>query len=138
MQIPKSVRILYADDNEDACYMLSILLGYSGIDVLPALTIAEAIREAKNNHFDAYLLDSRFRDGSGFSLCRQLLKMNPHVPVVFYSGDGGSTYREKGLAAGAGAYLVKPYIDTVAPTILRLVSQNGNGNGTKPEGLATS
>lgn len=121
MHVPKRVRILYAEDNEDAGLMLSILLGYSGIDVLPARTIAEAIREAKNNEFDAYLLDNRFMDGSGEDLCRQLLEINPHVPVVFYSGDGGSTDKKNGLAAGAGAYLVKPQIDTIAPTILRLV-----------------
>jgi DNA-binding response OmpR family regulator len=125
MQVPKRVRILYVDDNEDAGLMLSILLGYEGIDVLPALTIAEAIREAKNNKFDAYLLDSRFQDGSGYSLCRQLLEINPHVPVVFYSGDGGSTDKKMGLAAGAGAYLVKPQIDKIAPTILGLVSPGG-------------
>jgi CheY-like chemotaxis protein len=130
MQVPKRFRILYAENNEDACLMLSILLGYSGIDVLPARTIAEAIREATNNEFDAYLLDNRFMDGSGEELCRQLLEMNPHVPVVFYSGDGGSIDKKKGLAAGAGAYLVKPQIDTIAPTILRLV------DGAKLEGLA--
>ena len=69
------------------------------------------------------MLDSRFRDGSGEELCRQLLEMNPHVPVVFYSGDGGPTDKKKGLAAGAGAYLVKPQIDKIAPTILRLVAE---------------
>jgi DNA-binding response OmpR family regulator len=136
MQVPKRFRILYAENNEDACLMLGILLGYSGIDVSPAGTIAEAIREAKNNQFDAYLLDNRFMDGSGEELCRQLLEMNPHVPVVFYSGDGGSTDKKKGLAAGAGAYLVKPQIDTIAPTILRLVSREMNG--AKLEGVSAS
>jgi two-component system sensor histidine kinase and response regulator WspE len=106
--------------------MLSILLGYSGIDVSSAGSIAEAIREAKNNKFDAYLLDSRFPDGDGNALCRQLLEINPHVPVVFYSGDGGTNDKKKGLAAGAGAYLVKPQIDKIAPTILHLVGNNGS------------
>jgi DNA-binding response OmpR family regulator len=134
MQVPKRFRILYAEDNEDACLMLSILLGYSGIDVSPAGTIEEAVREAQTNKFDAYLLDSRFPDGSGEELCRQLLEMNPHVPVVFYSGDGGSIDKKKGLAAGAGAYLVKPQIDKIAPTILQLVSRDVDG--VKLEGLA--
>jgi DNA-binding response OmpR family regulator len=134
MQVPKRFRILYAENNEDAGFMLSILLGYSGIDVLPARTIAEAIREAKNNEFDAYLLDNRFMDGSGEELCRQLLEMNPHVPVVFYSGDGGSIDKKKGLAAGAGAYLVKPNLDKIAPTILRLVSRDVEG--AEPQCLA--
>jgi DNA-binding response OmpR family regulator len=133
MQVPKRFRILYAEDNEDACLMLSILLGYSGIDVSPAGTIEEAVREAQTNKFDAYLLDSRFPDGSGEELCRQLLEMNPHVPVVFYSGDGGSVDKKKGLAAGAGAYLVKPNLDKIAPTLLQLVANDGEG--IKPAGL---
>ena len=136
MQVPKRFRILYAEDNEDACLMLSILLGYSGIDVSPAGTIEQAVREAQTNQFDAYLLDSRFPDGSGEELCRQLLEMNPHVPVVFYSGDGGSIDKKKGLAAGAGAYLVKPQIDSIAPTILRLLANDREG--TKLEVLAAA
>ena len=125
MHVTKRVRILYAEDNEDACLMLSIFLGQAGIDVLSAGSIAEALREAKNNQFDAYLLDSRFRDGTGQLLCRQLREINPQVPVVFYSGDGRSAEKEQGLDAGASAYLVKPHLDMIAPTIMDLVAKAG-------------
>jgi len=123
MKFPSRYRVLYAEDNEDARFMLSTLLGFSGIDVLCANTIEEAFQAAQNEHFDAYLLDSIFPDGSGLELCRQLREFNPQTPIVFYSSDAYETDRQKGLAAGAQAYLVKPEVDTVIPTLLQLVTQ---------------
>jgi CheY-like chemotaxis protein len=88
MKAQQRIRILYAEHDEDTCLMTRILLGYSGIDVESAHTIESAVRKAKSGEFQAYLLESRFRDGSGLLLCRRLLEINPHVPVVFYSGEG--------------------------------------------------
>jgi len=70
-----------------------------------------------------YLLDTRFPEGSGLDLCKQLREFNPQTPIVFYSGDARETEKAKGLAAGADAYLVKPDSDTVLPTIFRLLNQ---------------
>jgi CheY-like chemotaxis protein len=115
-------RVLYAEDNEDACDMLTALLGFSGIDVLCAYTVKEAFQQAQNERFDVYLLDSRFPDGDGLELCRQLRELHPQIPIVFYSSNAYETDRQAGLAAGAQAYLVKPEVETLVPTILRLVS----------------
>jgi CheY-like chemotaxis protein len=123
MKALNRIRILYADDNEEACFMLSTLLGFSGIDVLSAHTVKEAFQKAQNEYFDAYLLDSRFPEGSGLELCRQLREVDPQTPIVFYSSDAYETDRQNALAAGAQAYLVKPEVDTVVPTILQIVSR---------------
>lgn len=117
-------RVLYVDDNVDACFMLSTLLGFSGIDVLCAYTIKDAFRLAENEHFDVYLLDNRFPDGSGLELCRQLRELSPQTPIVFYSGDAYETDRQKALAAGAQAYVVKPEIDKVVSTLLQLMPRS--------------
>jgi len=55
-------------------------------------------------------------------LCRRLREFSPQIPIVFYSNDAREIDRQKGLATGAQAYLIKPEIDTVLPTILRLAS----------------
>jgi DNA-binding response OmpR family regulator len=117
-------RILYADDNEDACFMLSILLGFSDIETTSANTIGEALRLAQTEYFDLYLLDTRFPEGSGLDLCRRLREFNSQTPIVFYSGDAREIDKAKGLAAGADAYLVKPNTDTVPATILQLLKQS--------------
>lgn len=124
MKESNRVCILYAEDDKDAGDMLSALLGFSNIDVSFARSVREAFQLAQNEHFDLYLLDGGFKDGTGLELCRQLRGLNPQTPIVFYSGNAYKTDKEKGLAAGANAYLVKPDSDTVAETIFRLVNQN--------------
>jgi CheY-like chemotaxis protein len=128
MKRAKRLSILYAEDNEDACLMLSTLLGFSGIDVSLAHSVRETFRVAQKNRFDLYLLDNRFCDGTGLELCKQLRAFNPRTPIVFYSGDAFESDRQKGLAAGANAYLVKPETDKVAPTIFQLVTQIPSNN----------
>jgi len=121
MRSNKEVSVLYAEDNEDCGFMLSTLLGLSGISVSLARTIKEAVQSARLNDFDLFLLDSGFSDGSGFDLCHQLGKISSKTPVVFYSGYASKADRQKGLDAGARAYLVKPEVDSVAPMIFQCV-----------------
>jgi DNA-binding response OmpR family regulator len=105
----------------------------SDIDVTPALSIKEAFQAAQNKHFDLYLLDNRFPDGSGFELCRRLRELDPQTPIIFYSGDAYESDRQRGLAAGANAYLLKPDVDTIAPTIFRLVAPTSQNNSASIE-----
>ncbi|MEP6923490.1 MAG: response regulator [Pyrinomonadaceae bacterium] len=122
MKINNRLTILYADDNEDSCLMLKTLLGFSGIDVLCVNTVKEAFHAAQNKRFDLYLLDNRFSDGNGLDLCRRLREFDSQTPIVFYSGDAQESDCQKGLAAGANEYLIKPVSNTVAPTIFKLVA----------------
>lgn len=117
-------RVLYADDNEDACFMLGTLLGFSNIETTTAGTVDEALRLARSEQFDLYLLETGFPEGSGLDLCRQLREFNPQTPIVFYSGDAREIDKAKGLAAGADAYLVKPNTDTVTAFIFQLFKQS--------------
>jgi DNA-binding response OmpR family regulator len=124
MKPNKRLSILYAEDNEDSGFMLMTLLGFSDIDVMLARSVKDAFLSAQNRHFDLYLLDNRFPDGSGIELCQQLRAFNPQTPIVFYSGAAFETDRQKGLEAGADVYLVKPEVNKIASTIFQLVARN--------------
>lgn len=121
MKNPNRHCVLYADDNEDAGDLASVTLGFSDIEVTIAKTIAQAWDLAQNGYFDLYLLDSRFPDGHGLGLCRRLREYAPHTPIIFYSGEAYQEDIEKGLAAGADAYLTKPYFDDLAETVLKSI-----------------
>lgn len=114
-------RILYAENNEDDCFMMSTLLRFSDIEVKTVNTTDEALKLAQSEYFDLYMLDNRFPDGDGLELCRQIRDFNSHTPIMFYSGDAYEPDRQKGIAAGANAYIVKPKIEDIIPTILQLV-----------------
>ena len=120
--INRLLRVLYADNNDEARLMLSKLLEFSNIEVQPAKTINEALEMAQSRQFDLYLLDTRFPEGNGLELCQKLKELDSQTPVVFYSGEAYETNKVEGLVAGAKAYLVKPDLDAIAPTILQLTS----------------
>lgn len=124
MKAINRLRVLYAEDDQDACVMLSVMLGVFNIEICPAHTAKEAFRLAREEEFDLYLLSSRFSDGSGYELCRRLRTMNPQKPIVFYSGDAYESDRQEGFAAGADEYLVKPHSEAIAATIFQLLEVN--------------
>jgi DNA-binding response OmpR family regulator len=110
-------RILCVDDNEDNCSMLTVLLGLSSYNAVGAASVEEALRLARNERFDLFILDKRFPDGTGFALCQEIRQLHPDTPVIFYSGDAYSSDRMEGLSAGAQDYVAKPDIDKLLDTV---------------------
>jgi DNA-binding response OmpR family regulator len=120
--LASKLQVLCADDNEDICLMLSILLGRQGIDVSTAGTATEALWLAREKRFDLLMLDSKFQDGDGFELCRKIRDFDLNTPILFYSGSAHETDKVKGLAAGAQGYVVKPELSSLVETIRSLAS----------------
>jgi len=124
-------RVLYAEDNEDSCFMVSVMCELSGIEAVTAKTVAEAWQRSQTECFDLYLLDSQFPDGDGLELCRRLRAYAPQTPILIYSGNAFEIDKQNGLAAGANGYLTKPYMADLAVTIERTIEQTqkkGAGN----------
>lgn len=119
------LRVLCVDD-DDTCDLLTTSLGLSDIEVKATGSITEALRLAQTEPFDLYLLETRLPDGDGYHLCHCLHELAPHTPIVFYSAEAYPADRKKGLAAGAVAYLVKPYFDDLASTILQIIKGREN------------
>ena len=122
MNTNKRLRVLYVDDDRDSFEMLKVMLDMSQIEVAPARSMFEALTHASSERFDLYLLDSGLPDGDGVTLCRTLRAAHPTIPVLFYSGNAHSEEIKMGMAAGAEAYITKPYSERLAPTILQLVT----------------
>lgn len=120
--VPNRRRILCVDDNEDNSSMLTVLLGLSSYDAVAAGSINEALRLARNERFDLYILDKRFPDGNGFALCQQIRELHPETPVIFYSGDAYNSDRDEGLSAGAQDYVAKPDIDKLLESVNHLLA----------------
>ena len=101
-------QILYVEEQEDARVMLTLLLQRKGYQVATASTPAEALRLARLQWFDLYILESWLPDISGVELCQQLRAFDTQTPIIFYSGAAYSKDIAAGLAAGAQRYLTKP------------------------------
>ena len=126
------LRVLCGDDDE-TCELLTTTLGISDIEVKSVHTVADVWQMAQIELFDLYLLETRLPDGDGFDLCRRLHKFAPRTPIVFYSCEAYPIDRQKGLAAGAVAYLVKPYFGDLAATILQIIKTAGKSPLLSPK-----
>jgi DNA-binding response OmpR family regulator len=100
--------ILYVEQHEDSRHMMALLLGLYGHQVITAATPAEALKVARQQWVDLYILENRFPDISGVELCRQIRTLHPQTPILFYSSVAYSNDIQAGLAAGAQRYLTKP------------------------------
>ena len=121
---PKSkCRIMCVDDHHDTCEMLQMLLSEEDYDVTLAATVKEARDLAVSHEFDLYVLDKRLPDGTGVDLCTILNELTPGVPCIFYTGDAYEIHRQEAMAAGASAYIPKPYIDGLIDAVQKFLSE---------------
>ena len=121
-------RVLVVDDDADACEMVNLLLKPHQIEVTCAPTPVEAWRLIKSEVFDLLMLDVWMPRLDGFEFCRQVRQFDSNTPILFYSGAAYETDKQKGIEAGANAYVVKPALDELVDTTVNLIS-NGKGNG---------
>lgn len=115
-------RVLCVDDDKDACEMLSVLMNSYGIDATCAQSAAEAWLKIKKERFDLYLLDGWLPHVDGFEFCRELRRVDSNTPIIFYSGAAYDTDKQKGIAAGANAYVTKPDVEGLIETIVDLIA----------------
>jgi DNA-binding response OmpR family regulator len=97
-----------AEPHQDTCALITTLLEQQGHEVVPVKTIGGALALATDGRFDLYMLDDSYIDGSGIELCKQLRRLTPETPILFFSSSAFERDRQRGIAAGAQAYLTKP------------------------------
>lgn len=101
-------RILFIEDHDDTRELVRIVLEAGDYSVTAATTVAAALRIARTNRFDLYLLDNWLPDGTGFELCEQIREFDFATPVLFYSGAVFDSDKLNAIKAGAQGYLAKP------------------------------
>lgn len=113
--------ILCVDDDPDACEMLTALLVAYGISATCVESGPEALLAINEKSFDLYVLDGWLPYLDGFELCRQIRQVDAKTPIVFYSGAAYDADRQKGMAAGANAYIAKPNVEGLISTMSSLL-----------------
>src|SRR5262245_32249900 len=101
--------VLVTDSEDDVRQLVRVVLAQRGIDVVEATTGDAALARAPDA--DLVVLDLLLPGRDGVSLCRAL-KADPvtaRLPVMVLTGIGDQDSRARALAAGADAYLTKPF-----------------------------
>ena len=91
--------------------MYDFVLGLEGFDVIQARDGAEALARLDTTMPDVVVTDVSIPGIDGIELLARL-RANPRtaeVPVIVMSGWAGADVGERALAAGAKAFLLKPF-----------------------------
>src|SRR3954466_9596439 len=117
-----SIRILIAEDDDNARHLLVELLNSMGHVVVAEVTGGrDAIEAAKDVVPDVVLLDVHMPDGSGIEAAEQIAAQVPGAAVVLFSGAQTLSRTEREVTATAAiAFLPKPTPPRVLDSTLRL------------------
>lgn len=103
--------ILVVDDQESNIQTVGALLQKAGYNVMPAMTVGEALQRMNARPPDLILLDLMMPGPGGLDLCRRLKSKLPwqEIPVIFLSAVTEVNLITEALEAGAVDYVTKPF-----------------------------
>lgn len=127
-------KLLIVDDQDDLRKMLRLALGYGKYQLLDAADGATALTLARAEKPDVILLDVMMPgELDGFDVCRTI-KADPelsHAFIVMLTARGQASDYAAGDAAGADAYMVKPFSPTKLIEVIEMRSKLANPIGAR-------
>jgi DNA-binding response OmpR family regulator len=104
-----TIRVLIVDDDPAVRELLMTLLRLEGVEVTAAEDGQAALAAVAAERPDVVLVDVQLPGLDGYALCRRLKGEPPSPRVVMLTGRSSAQDERDGLAAGADAYLRKPF-----------------------------
>ena len=104
-------RVLIVDDEESTRLFLARILATGlKVEVTLAGTCEQALRLAGNYAYDAILLDLLMPGIGGFEVLKEIRGASPNMatPLIIVTVISDQATRDRCMAAGASAYVVKP------------------------------
>jgi len=103
--------ILAVDDSASLRQMVSVVLRGSGYQVVEAVDGVDALSKVGNQELDLVLTDLNMPRMDGLEFTRQLraLPRYKFVPIVLLTTESTTEKKLQGKAAGATAWIIKPF-----------------------------
>ena len=122
-------RVLLVDDDEDVRHMTRVALTFEGFEVVEAADGDAGVAAVRAHGPDAVVLDVMMPGRDGLDVLRELRAEPAHeaLPVVVLTAKAGTASEQESWAAGATAYLTKPFTGAaLAGTLRRLLAGDDN------------
>jgi two-component system chemotaxis response regulator CheY len=116
--------ILAVDDSASMRQMVRFTLESAGYTVMQASDGVEALELAKTKPADLVLTDINMPNMDGISLVRELRALDTYkfVPMLVLTTESGIETKQRGKAAGATGWIVKPFNpEQLLATIARVI-----------------
>ena len=106
---PDALTVIIADDDELIRNVVAIYFGNKGYQVISAVSGQDCLELMRGSEPDAVLLDVMMPGMDGWEVCRRIREFSD-APVILLTACAQDSDREKGMAAGASAYVTKPVL----------------------------
>lgn len=103
--------VLVVDDDDLIRAVVRTTLEDEGVEIIEAENGTEALRVARERRPDLVLLDIMMPGMDGYEVCSELRRepRTRDTVVVMLTAKDSRESRDRGLAAGANAYMTKPF-----------------------------
>lgn len=99
---------LVIEDDEDIAGLISVILTREGFDVRSVQTASAALHQLRGINPVLITLDLGLPDLDGLQITKDFRELSA-APVLMITARASATDQFNGMAAGAAAYLVKPF-----------------------------
>lgn len=101
--------ILVADDDTNIRELVCLFLRKDGFATVEAADGKAALAIYVKEQVDLVVLDIMMPMMDGWTLCRELRRANPDLPILMLTARGETWEKVKGFELGADDYLTKPF-----------------------------
>ena len=105
---PGAPTLLIVDDAADIAQLLVVYFHQAGFNTLAAYSGRAALELFQHNAADLIILDVGLPDIDGLEVCRAIRRTSA-LPIVMLTRRAAELDRQAGMAAGASAYITKPF-----------------------------
>lgn len=115
--------ILTVDDSASMRQMVGFALKSVGHQVLEAFDGVDGLEKAQESQMDAFIIDINMPRMDGFTLVEELRKLPQYefTPMLVLTTETSVEKKQRGRAAGATGWLVKPFNPEQLVSTLRRV-----------------
>jgi two-component system chemotaxis response regulator CheY len=103
--------VMTVDDSASLRQMIAVVLRGGGYEVVEAMDGMDALSKLNGLELDLFLTDVNMPNMDGLELTRQLRAMPQYkfIPIVLLTTESNADKKAQGKAAGATAWIVKPF-----------------------------
>ena len=108
-------KILIVDDSESVRMIARLALREQGYDVVEAVNGVEALKQLDADRVHLVISDVNMPQMDGITLLKQIKQSAKHkfMPIIMLTTEAGQDKKDEGRAAGAKAWITKPFQPTV-------------------------
>ena len=103
------IKILLVEDDSSLGFIISDQLKMDGYSVTLCTDGAEGFQRFNENEFHLCIFDVMMPKKDGFSLARDIRKIDANIPILFLTAKSNDEDKVEGFRSGGDDYLTKPF-----------------------------